>query len=99
MITLTMSWSKSFSWMSEPEALSILPRCLFSDMAAITAGGCGRWVAGRRVTERRECRWEKLIRDESGLYMFLPGGGELQIELARMQATVLDQCAEFIVTG
>lgn len=51
------------------------------------------------MTERRECRWEKLIRDESGLYMFLPGGGELQIELTRMQATVLDQCAEFIVTG
>jgi len=68
-------------------------------MVAATVGGCGRWVAGRRVTERREYRWEKLIRDESSLYMFLPGEGELQIELARMRATVLDQCAEFIVTG
>jgi len=42
------SW-RLFSWLSEPEVLSILPERRFSDMVGVTAEPC----VGRRVMERK----------------------------------------------
>jgi len=54
------SW-RLFSWLSEPEVLSILPEWRFSDMVGVTAESS----TGRRVMER------KLHEDDQILYITL----------------------------
>jgi len=49
-IMLTVTLWRPFSWLSEPEASSILPERRFSDMIAVTAES----DTGRRVMERRK---------------------------------------------